>query len=80
MGYWPSKLVSLLNIIKLVGWGVIASVLAGQMFSAVNGAGLTIAVGCVVSALCIGLIATFGIAIVHTYVRFVQLARSAQRN
>ena len=72
MGYWPSKLISLLNIINQVGWGVIASVLAGQMFSAVNGAGLTVAVGCVVSALCIGLVATFGIGIVHMYERFVQ--------
>ena len=69
MGYWPSKLISILNIINQLGWGVIASVLAGQMFSAVNGGGLTVAVGCVVSALCIGLVATFGIAIVHVYER-----------
>ena len=41
MGYWPSKLISILNIIGQVGWGVIASVLAGQMFSAVNGAGMS---------------------------------------
>ena len=59
----------MLNIINQIGWGVIESVLAGQIFSAVNGAGLTVAVGCVVSALCIGLVATFGIAIVHVYER-----------
>ena len=39
------------------------------MLSAVNGAGLTIAVGCAISALCIGLVAAFGIAILHTYER-----------
>ena len=40
------------------------------VLSAVNGAGLTIAVGCVISALCIGLVAAFGIAILHTFERF----------
>ena len=39
------------------------------MLSAVNGAGLTISVGCAISALCIGLVAAFGIAILHTYER-----------
>ena len=69
MGYWPSKIICLLNVINQLGWGIIASIIAGQMFSAVNGAGLSIAVGCVISALCMGLIATFGIAILHTYER-----------
>ncbi|KAL9100878.1 MAG: hypothetical protein Q9163_003805 [Psora crenata] len=70
MGYWPSKITCILNIILNVGWGIIASIFAGQVFSAVNGAGLTIAVGCVISALCIGLVATFGIAILHIYERY----------
>ena len=42
------------------------------VLSAVNGAGLTIAVGCAISALCIGLVAAFGIAILHTFERFVR--------
>lgn len=70
MGYWPSKLACILNLIMQVGWGIIGCILAGQMFSAVNGAGLSIAVGCVISALCIGVIATFGIAIVNTYEKY----------
>jgi purine-cytosine permease-like protein len=73
MGYWPSKITCLLNIIQQLGWGIIGSIIAGQMFSAVNGAGLSITVGCVISALCIGLIATFGIAILHTYERCAPL-------
>ena len=40
------------------------------VLSAVNGSGLTISVGCVIGALCIGLVAAFGIAILHTYERF----------
>ena len=70
MGYWPSKLACILNLILQIGWGIIGCILAGQMFSAVNGAGLSIALGCVISALCIGLIATFGIGIVHTYEKY----------
>ena len=72
MGYWPSKLVCILNIIMMMGWGIIGCIIAGQMFSAVNGGGMSIAVGCVVCALCIGLIATFGIAILQAYERCVQ--------
>lgn len=70
MGYWPSKIPCILNVIMQIGWGTIGCIIAGQMFSAINGAGLSIAVGCVISALCIGLIATFGIAIVHTIERY----------
>ena len=69
MGYWPSKITCILNIILQIGWGVIGSIVAGQMFSAVNGGGMSIAVGCVIGALSIGLLAIFGIAILHTYER-----------
>lgn len=69
MGYWPSKLACILNLIMQIGWGIIGCIIAGQMFSAINGAGLSVAVGCVISAVCIGLIATFGIAVVHTFER-----------
>ena len=69
MGYWPSKLIAVLNLIQQIGWGIIGCIIAGQMFSAVNGHGLSIAVGCVISALCIGLVATFGIRLVHRFER-----------
>ena len=78
MGYWPSKLACILNLILQVGWGIIACILVGQMLSAINGAGLSIAVGCFIGALLIGLIATF-LALVSfillrgTYVSFVRL-------
>ena len=65
MGYWPSKLAGILNVIMQVGWGIIGCIITGQMISAVNGKGLSIAVGCVIGALCIGLVATFGIAVVN---------------
>ncbi|KAL8759729.1 MAG: hypothetical protein Q9184_003532 [Pyrenodesmia sp. 2 TL-2023] len=70
MGYWPSKIISCFNILNQVAWGIIGSIIAGQTFSAVNGAGLSIAVGCVISALCIGVIAIFGIGILHSFERY----------
>lgn len=69
MGYWPSKLACILNIVVMMGWGILGCIISGQMFSAINGAGLSIAVGCVISALCIGLVATFGIALVQKFTR-----------
>ena len=80
MGYWPSKLACILNLIMQIGWGIIGCIIAGQMFSAINGAGLSVAVGCVISALLIGLIATFGIAIVHTIERCAIFIPTVKRN
>lgn len=70
VGYWPAKLSCLLNIIMQAGWGIIACIIAGQMISAVNGHGLSIAVGCAIAALCIGVLCTFGIAVLHIYERY----------
>ncbi|KAI9659986.1 MAG: hypothetical protein M1821_001338 [Bathelium mastoideum] len=70
MGYWPAKVVCLLNIIMQTGWGFICAIIAGQMLSAINGGNMSIAVGCVIGALGIGLLVTFGIAILHTYERY----------
>ncbi|KAG8533861.1 uncharacterized protein KY384_001602 [Bacidia gigantensis] len=71
MGYWPAKLSAILNVIMQVGWGTIGCIIAGQLISAVNGEGLTVAVGCIVAALLIGLIAVFGIGLVQAYERCV---------
>ncbi|KAL9129897.1 MAG: hypothetical protein Q9217_001797 [Psora testacea] len=68
MGYWPSKLICLLVLLNEIGWGIIGCIITGQMISAVNGH-ISIAVGCVLSALCIGAIATFGIRLLHAVER-----------
>ncbi len=36
MGWWPSKLIVLLNIIVLLGYALIDCVVAGQILSAVS--------------------------------------------
>ena len=69
MGFWPSKVICLLGIINEIGWGIIGCIIAGQLFSAVGAK--SIAVGCAVTALLIGVIATFGIRILNAMGRLV---------
>ncbi|KAI9644683.1 Vitamin B6 transporter [Ciborinia camelliae] len=58
------------NRTQQVGFGTIGCIITGQMITAVNGGGLSLAVGCIIAALCIGLIATFGIDYVNKIERF----------
>ncbi|KAJ9150161.1 hypothetical protein NKR19_g5385 [Coniochaeta hoffmannii] len=41
MGWWPSRLCVLLNIVIMLGYGLVDILAAGQILSAVNGAGLS---------------------------------------
>lgn len=69
MGYWPAKLVCLLNIILMVGYGVIDCIIGGQILSAVSGGSMTIIVGIIIVALVSWVVAVFGMAIFHVYER-----------
>ena len=71
MGYWPAKLIAILNAILMIGYGIISCIIAGQMLSAVNGGHMTIIVGIIVAAIIIGLVALFGMAVLHVYERYV---------
>lgn len=69
MGYWPSKICVLLNVVIEVGYGVVDCLIAGLILSAVNGDGMSVIVGIVVSALITWVVATFGIQWFHTFER-----------
>ncbi|CAK7238134.1 Vitamin B6 transporter [Sporothrix eucalyptigena] len=71
MGYWPSKLCVLLNIVIEVGYGVVDCLVAGLILNAVSGYKMTVVVGIVVSALIAWIIATFGIKWFHAFERYV---------
>ena len=71
MGYWPAKLLAILNVILMAGYGVISCIIAGQMLSAVNGGHMTIIVGIIISAIIIGVVALFGMAVLHVYERYI---------
>ncbi|KAK5163114.1 Vitamin B6 transporter [Saxophila tyrrhenica] len=73
MGYYPSKLCTFLQIVLMVGYGTIDCIIGGQVLSAVNGGGLSIAVGTVIIALLECVIAGFGLKIFSYYERFAWL-------
>lgn len=69
MGYWPSKLPCLLNIILMLGYITLNFIITGQILSAVSGGQMTIVVGIVVAAIVCWVVAVFGMFIFHTYER-----------
>ena len=73
-GWWPSKLIVLLNLIVLLGYSLIDLVVAGQILSAVSVNGhMSVVVGIVIVAVIGWVISTFGIQIFHTYMRYAFL-------
>lgn len=50
MGWWPSRICALLNLVIMFGYGMIDCVVGGQMISAVADGNVSIAVGVVIVA------------------------------
>ena len=80
MGYWPSKLVAVLNIILMIGYAIIVCIIGGQILSAVSGGSMSIIVGIVITALITWLIATFGMTPFHIYERYTFTPQSLISN
>lgn len=73
-GWWPSKLIVLLNLIVLLGYSMIGLVVAGQILSAVSSNGhLSVVVGIIIVAIISWAITTFGISIYYLYMRYAWL-------
>ena len=73
-GWWPSKLIVLLNLIILLGYSLIDLVVAGQILSAVSSNGsLPVVVGIIIVAIIGWVVSTFGINIFHMYMRYAWL-------
>ncbi|OAQ93851.1 nucleoside transporter [Purpureocillium lilacinum] len=70
MGYWPSKIPCLLNIVLMVGYATIDGIIGGQVLSAVSGGQMTIIVGIVVVSVVCWVVAVFGMALFHKYERY----------
>ncbi|KAI1415052.1 hypothetical protein F5Y13DRAFT_197048 [Hypoxylon sp. FL1857] len=67
MGYWPSKLAALFNIVINVGYGLIDCIVSGQILSAVSGGSMSPVVGIIITALITWFVSTFGIKLFHPY-------------
>jgi NCS1 nucleoside transporter family len=70
MGWWPSKIVVILNITVLLGYSLIDCVIAGQILSAVSPDNMSVVVGIIVVAVLTWAITTFGYDVFHTYARY----------
>jgi purine-cytosine permease-like protein len=67
MGYFPAELCVLLNIVILVGYGIINVILVDQTLSAVSGGKMTIEVGIIVAAVISWVVSTFGMKAFHSF-------------
>lgn len=50
MGWWPSRICVVLNLVIMLGYGMIDTVVGGQMLSAISGGRTSIVVGVIVVA------------------------------
>jgi purine-cytosine permease-like protein len=73
MGYWPSKLCSLLNIVIMLGYGMIDCLVGGQLLSAVADGGLSIVVGVIIIAVISWAVVVFGMSAFQYYERYQPL-------
>ena len=73
MGYYPSKICSLLQIVLMEGYGTLSCILGGQVLSAVSDGSMTIVVGVVIVAIIVGLFAAFGLKIFSVYERYARM-------
>lgn len=71
MGWWPSKLMVVLNILQMLGYSLIVSIIGGQVLSAVSPHGsMSVVVGIIIIVIIVWFVTTFGIAVFHYYERF----------
>ena len=75
MGYWPSKICTLLNIVIMLGYGMIDCLVGGQVLSAVADGKLTVIVGIVIIAVITFIVVVFGMSVFQTYERYAPLIR-----
>jgi len=71
MGYYPSKICCLLNMVIMLGYGMIDCLIGGQVLSAVSGGNVTVVAGIIIVAVITWVVAVFGMSIFHLYERYV---------
>ncbi|KAG6015892.1 hypothetical protein E4U41_004547 [Claviceps citrina] len=76
MGYWPSKILCLLNIILMIGYATIDGIIGGQVLSAVSDGEMTIVVGIMLVSVVCWVVAVFGMAVFHKYERYSWLPQT----
>lgn len=70
MGYWPSKICAVLNIVIMLGYGMIDCLVGGQILSAVADGSMSVVVGVIIIALISWLVVLFGMSVFQYYERY----------
>ena len=71
MGYYPSKICCLLNIVILLGYGMIDCLVGGQVLSAVSDGSISVVAGIIIIAVLSWIIVVFGMNLFQVYERLV---------
>jgi purine-cytosine permease-like protein len=67
MGYYPSKIACLLNIVIMLGYGMIDCLVGGQILSAVGNDNISVVGGTIIVAVITLIIVVFGMSIFQIY-------------
>ncbi|RAL10483.1 uncharacterized protein BO97DRAFT_349312 [Aspergillus homomorphus CBS 101889] len=70
MGYYPTKVCCILNVMSCLGTGMMSATVGGQLLSKISGGGLSVIVGIIIVALASWTMATFGMQIFQYYERY----------
>lgn len=71
MGYYPSKICCVLNVLTNLGYGMVNAMVGGQLLSKISGGSVSVVVGIVIVSLASFVMATFGMSIFQYYERYV---------
>ncbi|GAB1212668.1 hypothetical protein ATERTT37_001813 [Aspergillus terreus] len=70
MGYYPSKICCVLNVLTNLGYGMVNAMVGGQLLSKISGGSVSVVVGIVIVSLASFVMATFGMSIFQYYERY----------
>lgn len=70
MGYYPSKICALLNIVIMLGYGTIDCLVGGQILAAVAGGKTSVITGTIIIAIITWVVVIFGMSLFHKYERW----------
>ncbi|KAK3322000.1 hypothetical protein B0H66DRAFT_619333 [Apodospora peruviana] len=70
MGWWPGKLCIILNEVIILGYGLVDTIICGQVLSAVSGGTMSVIVGIVVMGILIWVVSVAGIKYVHYFEKY----------
>jgi purine-cytosine permease-like protein len=72
VGFNPSKVCCVLNVLTNLGYGMMSSMVGGQLLSKLTGGAVSVVVGIIIVALLSLVVATFGMHIFQYYERQVR--------